>query len=92
MTRQGSILLRISLLLLLTAIVGCSPKNKLEKCHKPQEYQKAEPGPRIRVPGELEALPSEARLPVPYGETKTEPTKRGEPCLVAPPSFDDRAS
>jgi uncharacterized lipoprotein len=91
MNRKRSMLLRISLLLLLAGVVGCSPKNKLEKCHKPQEFQEAEPGPRIRVPGELEALPSEARLPVPYGETKTEPTKRGEPCLVAPPSFDDRA-
>jgi uncharacterized lipoprotein len=80
----------LALLVLALTTQACSPKNKLEKCHKPQEYQKAKPGPRLRVPGELEALPSEARLPVPYGETKTEPTKKGVPCLVDPPSFEDR--
>ena len=80
------------LLLLASLATACTPKNKLEKCHKPQEYQQAKPGPRLRVPGELEALPSEARLPVPYGETRTEPTPKGQPCLVEPPSFEDRSS
>lgn len=88
---HGSSLLRISIMLFAVFLIGCSPKNKLEKCHKKQEYQDAGPGPRIRVPGELEALSSEARLPVPYGETRTDPTKVGDPCLVEPPSFDDPA-
>ncbi|MGI9292261.1 MAG: hypothetical protein ACR2QG_13435 [Gammaproteobacteria bacterium] len=83
---------RVVVLTALTALLGiaCAPKNKLEKCHKPQEYPKARPGPRLRIPGELEALPSEVRLPVPYGETRTESTPKNEPCLVEPPDFKDR--
>lgn len=74
--------------MLLTACSG--PKNKLEKCHKPQEYQTAEVAPRVRTPDDLEALKAENRLEVPFGETKTDPTPKGDPCLIEPPEYQDR--
>jgi len=80
-------------LAVVVAVAGCSRgKPKLEKCHKPQEYQEARVGPRVRTPDDLNDLKDEARLPVPFGETKTEPTPEGEPCLVEPPSYTDRGS
>ena len=75
-------------LLLLTACSG--PKSKLEKCHKAQEYQAATIGPRVRVPGDLEPLEDANRLDVPFGETRTEPTAKGDPCLIEPPDYQDR--
>jgi uncharacterized lipoprotein len=79
----------VSLLLL----GGCSgPKNKLEKCHKAQEYQTAKVGPRVRVPEDLVVLEPESRLEIPFGPTKTEPTPKGEPCLIEPPEYVDRSA
>jgi uncharacterized lipoprotein len=75
-------------LLLLTACSG--PKNKLEKCHKAQEYQTATIGPRVRVPSDLEPLKAENRLELPFGETRTDPTAKGDPCLIEPPDYQDR--
>ena len=77
-------------LLLLNACSG--PKNKLEKCHKPQEYQTAKVGPRVRIPDDLEPLKAENRLEIPFGPTKTEPTPKGEPCLIEPPEYMERSS
>jgi uncharacterized lipoprotein len=77
-------------LLLLTACSG--PKNKLEKCHKAQEYQTATIGPRVRVPSDLEPLKDENRLEVPFGETRKEPTIKGDPCLIEPPDYQDRGA
>jgi uncharacterized lipoprotein len=68
-------------------LFGCSSKGGSTKCHKKQEYQEAKPGPRVRVPGDLEELPDEERLRVPYGETQTEPFPKTEPCLVDPPAY-----
>ena len=73
-------------------LAACSgPKNKLEKCHKEQEYQQATVGPRLRVPDDLVELEVQARLDVPFGETKTDPTPKGEPCLIEPPDYQDRS-
>jgi len=74
-------------LLVLTACSG--PKNKLEKCHKPQEYQTATIGPRVRVPDGLEPLDDANRLEIPFGETRTKPTPKGDPCLIDPPDYLD---
>jgi uncharacterized lipoprotein len=76
--------------LLLTACSG--PKNKLEKCHKAQEYQTAAVGPRVRVPDDLQALNDDNRLDVPFGETRTTPTPKGDPCLIEPPEYQDRSA
>lgn len=71
---------------------GCSgPKTKLDKCHKPQEYQQAEIGPRIRVPEGLEPLDPELRLNVPFGDRQTKPRPPDQPCLVEPPDVMDRS-
>lgn len=77
-------------LLLMTACSG--PKNKLEKCHKAQEYQAAEVGPRVRIPDDLEPLKAENRLEIPFGETRTQPTPKGDPCLIEPPEYQDRSA
>ena len=80
------------LMLLMAAwlLSGCFFKSDLKKCHKPQEYQQAKPGPRARVPDDLQPLPSEARLKVPYGVTQSEPLPKDEPCLTEAPSFEER--
>ncbi len=64
--------------------------SELEKCHEKSEYQDAQPGPRLRVPGNLESLPPDARLEVPYGEANTEATALDQPCLIKPPAYEDR--
>ena len=74
-------------LLVASACVGCFGKREMKRCHKPQEYQQAEPGPRLRVPDGMETLPADERLRLPYGERKTTPVPRGEPCLEDPPTF-----
>jgi uncharacterized lipoprotein len=70
-------------------VAGCfgSNKRKLKKCHKPQEYQQAKPGPRVRVPEGKQELPGDERLRLPYGETQTAPIPKGQPCLEEPPEF-----
>jgi uncharacterized lipoprotein len=76
---------------LLLLVSGCGAiKSDLEKCHKPQEYQTASIGPRVRVPGDLEPLNPDARLDVPFGATQTKPTEKGQPCMVDPPEYTDR--
>ncbi len=82
-------------LFLIAAVLGllaaCSgPRVKLEKCHKPQEYQAATLGPKVRIPEGLEPLDPELRLEIPYGSANTTPTPRAQPCLVDPPSYMDR--
>ena len=70
------------------AVTGCfGRKNKPKKCHKPQEYQKAEPGPRVRVPENKEQLSADDRLRLPYGETAKQPIPKDQPCLEQPPEF-----
>jgi hypothetical protein len=66
---------------------GCFFKSDLKKCHKPQEYQQTKPGPRVRVPDDLEPLPPETRLDVPFGEVQTEPLPKEQPCLTEPPVY-----
>ena len=70
-------------------IAGCfgSNKRKMKKCHKPQEYQEAKPGPRVRVPEGMEELPAEERLRLPYGETQKKPVPKNQSCLEDPPEF-----
>lgn len=71
---------------------GCGAlSGNLGKCHERSEYQDAEPAPRLRVPADLESLPHEARLEIPYGEVNDEATPFDEPCLVEPPSYQDRS-
>ena len=71
---------------------GCGAiKSDLEKCHKPQEYQRAELGPRVRIPDGLEPLDPDNRLQVPFGETRKVPTSPDQPCLVEPPDYTDRS-
>jgi uncharacterized lipoprotein len=70
---------------LLTACSG--PRVKLEKCHKPQEYQQATIGPQVKIPEGLKPLDPEQRLEIPYGPTNTTPTPPSQPCLVEPPPY-----
>jgi uncharacterized lipoprotein len=65
-------------------------KSKKQKCHKPQEYQKADIGPRVQIPTDLKPLDANLRLDVPDGERMTEPMPKGEPCLTDPPRYTDR--
>jgi uncharacterized lipoprotein len=74
--------------LIAVLIVACSRgEKKIEKCHKPQEYQEARPGPRVRTPAGMEDLPEDERLRLPYGKTRNQPLPKGEPCLAEPPKF-----
>ena len=82
----------IAVAVLCVALGACSgPKTKLDKCHKPQEYQKAVIAPRLRVPEDLKPLDDNVRLDVPFGERLTEPTSPDQPCLVEPPDYMDRS-
>jgi uncharacterized lipoprotein len=90
-SQAGAIALLLAALALASA--SCSRgKSKLEKCHKQQEYQAAQVGPRVRTPDDLNDLNDQARLPVPFGETHTEPTAADQPCLINPPDYTDRQS
>ena len=52
---------KIFLFALASAAQGCGMfGSELEKCHEKSEYQDAQPGPRLRVPGNLESLPPDA--------------------------------
>jgi len=76
----------------LVLIAGCSgPKTRLEHCHKSQEYQEAAVQPLVEIPKGLQPLDEEARLDVPTGETRTQPTPAGEPCLIEAPDYMDRS-
>ena len=67
---------------------GCGLfKTEIDKCREKREYQQAQPAPRVQVPDDLEQLPEEARVPIPYGETNTEPTPPEDPCLIEPPDY-----
>ena len=78
------------LMLLCASVAACSgPRSKLEKCHKPQEYQAARVVDQIQVPDGLEVLDEEKRLQIPAGPTKTEPTPPDQPCLIEPPDYLD---
>ncbi len=66
---------------------GCFGKREMKRCHKPQEYQDAKPGPRVRVPDEMKQLPEDERLRYPYGQTQNQPVPKGQPCLEEPPTF-----
>lgn len=80
--------IKVALLLLVAGLsTGCFGKREMKKCHKAQEYQQAEPGPRVRVPEGMQELPEEERLRFPYGETRTTPIPKGQPCLEEPPTF-----
>ncbi|MDP6437103.1 MAG: hypothetical protein QF790_02570 [Gammaproteobacteria bacterium] len=82
----------ICLLALAAVAQGCGVfGGDAGKCHERSEYQDATPGPRLRVPDDLESLPHEARLEIPYGEINTESTPFDVPCLVEPPSYEDRS-
>ena len=84
--------LRIFLVLVaLTMQSGCFLfKDDLDKCREVREYQSSEPAPRLVVPDDLEALPDEIRLQVPYGETRKTATPEDQPCLIEPPDYFDR--
>lgn len=86
---SGRFASRLVMLVGITVLaVACSRgEKKIEKCHKPQEFQQARPGPRVRVPEEMESLSADDRLRLPYGETQTTPVPKGEPCLAEPPKF-----
>lgn len=82
---------RMFLVLVMSALVstgGCGLfKTEIDKCREKREYQDAKPAPRVRVPEDLEGLPDQARVPIPYGETNTEPTPPEDPCLIEPPDY-----
>jgi uncharacterized lipoprotein len=74
------------------AVVGLSAgcglfKTEIDKCHEQREYQAAKPGPRVRIPADLNSLSEETWVPVPYGDTDTEATPDNEPCLIEPPEY-----
>jgi uncharacterized lipoprotein len=84
--------LRLMVLTALLVLQGCGVfKSDLDKCHELREYQAAEPGPRLRVPDGLEPLNAEARLEMPYGAVNVDATPDDQPCLIEPPSYNDRA-
>ncbi len=84
--------LRLLSLVALVAVSGCGVfQSELDKCHEKREYQEAQPGPRLRVPEDMDALDPEARLELPYGETNVEPTAPDQPCLIEPPSYNDQS-
>jgi uncharacterized lipoprotein len=79
---------RVFLLVIASLLIfGCSSSGGSTECYKKQEYQAAKPGPRVRVPNDMQPLPREERLNVPYGETQTEPFPKSDPCLVDPPLY-----
>lgn len=82
---------RLALVLLLVAATvtsGCGLfQTEIDKCREKREYQEAQPAPRVQVPEDLESLPDDARVPIPYGETNTEATPPEDPCLIEPPDY-----
>jgi uncharacterized lipoprotein len=85
--------LQLFMLVALVSVAACSgPRGKLEKCHKPQEYQQATIGPKVLIPEGLRPLDPELVLEIPYGPTNTALTPVGQPCLVDPPSYLERDS
>ena len=83
------------MLVLMTAaaLAACTgPRVKLEKCHKPQEYQQATIGPMVAIPEGLKPLDPALVLEIPYGPANTSVTSADKPCLVEPPSYLDRNS
>ena len=85
--------LQLLVLMACASLAACSgPRVKLEKCHKPQEYQQATIGPTVVIPEGLKPLDPELALEIPYGPRNTAVTSVGEPCLVEPPSYLDRDS
>ena len=85
--RSAIVIKLVTLLLAAGLTTGCFGKREMKKCHKPQEFQQARPGPRVRVPEGMQDLPEEERLRFPYGETRTTPIPKGQPCLEEPPTF-----
>lgn len=83
--------LTLSLCLILPLVASSCGiiKTELDKCYEQREYQAARPGPRIRVPDDLEPLAEDAWVPVPYGEANTTPTPQDDPCLIEPPDYRD---
>ncbi|MEE4186749.1 MAG: hypothetical protein V2J12_13375 [Gammaproteobacteria bacterium] len=74
--------------LLVLPLAGCGMfKSEIDKCYEEREYQQARPGPRLRVPENLEPMPEDAWIPIPYGAANTTPTPDGEPCLIEPPPY-----
>jgi uncharacterized lipoprotein len=89
MTHMRSVLVCLAVVLLSE---GCFLfKNDLDKCREFREYQRSEPAPRAVVPDDLQDLPDDKRLQVPYGETNRQPTPSGQPCLIEPPDFFDQS-
>ena len=80
-------------LVAVTPLSGCFLiTTDLEKCREAREYQTSQPAPRVVVPAELEDLPDQKRLQVPYGEANREPTPADQPCLIEPPDFFDQSA
>ena len=85
--------LQFPVLVAFAFLAACSgPRVKLDKCHKPQEYQQATIGPKVAMPEGLEPLDPELVLEIPYGPTNNAVTPVGTPCLVDPPSYLERDS
>jgi len=85
MTEQASRLLVMAAVMVLG---GCGMfRTELDKCYEQREYQSAKPGARAQVPDDLEPLPEEAWVPIPYGESRTEATPAEDPCLIEPPDY-----
>ena len=85
---RSGVFSRFVLVLLVAGLTtGCFGKREMKKCHKEQEYQQAKPGPRVRVPDDMQQLPEDERLRYPYGETRTTPIPKSQPCLEEPPTF-----
>jgi len=75
-------------LVLACATAGCGVfKSEIDKCYEQREYQQARPGPRLIIPENLEPMPDEAWIPIPYGRANTRPTPQGERCLIEPPPY-----
>lgn len=78
----------VSLTGLLLLSGGCGIfKTELDKCHEAREYQQARTGSRTQVPADLQPLSEDAWVPIPEGETRTQPTPADEPCLIEPPDY-----
>lgn len=78
------------LLVLLPLMSGCHTfRNASAKaCHGPQQYQKAQSVPPLKIPPGLDAPDTTSALRLPtLNEPGPAPRKGTEPCLDEPPPF-----
>jgi uncharacterized lipoprotein len=82
--------LGLLLLLLLPLMSGCHALRNASSraCHAPQQYQKAQTVPPLKIPAGLDAPDTSNALRLPSLNEPGPPVRKGtEPCLDEPPPF-----